>query len=102
MIHLPLIGRAAAMPKEQPLQALAPLQLIFEAKDVLLVRELLEIQQLGRGFHDREGWVLGVVDENGDAAVGVESQEPVFLLLVGHDVDGGGGPGGTIGVGQFL
>lgn len=27
-----------------------------------------------------------MVDKDGDAAVGVEAEEPVFLLLVAHDV----------------
>lgn len=27
-----------------------------------------------------------VVDDDGDAAVGIEAEEPVFLLFVGHDV----------------
>ena len=31
-----------------------------------------------------------MVNEDGDAAVGVETEEPVFLLLVGHDVTGEG------------
>ena len=29
-----------------------------------------------------------MVDEDGDTAVGIEAEEPVFLLLVGHDVAG--------------
>lgn len=32
-----------------------------------------------------------MVDEDGDSTVGVEAEEPVFLLLVGHDVAGEGG-----------
>ncbi len=31
-----------------------------------------------------------MVDEDGDATVGIEAEEPVFLLLVGHDVAGEG------------
>ena len=27
-----------------------------------------------------------VVDEDGDTAVGVEAEEPLFLLVVGHDI----------------
>lgn len=79
------------MPEEQPLQRLAPLQLVLEPKDIVLVRELEEIQQLRRRFHDGKGRRLRVVDEDGDAAVGVEAEEPVFLLLVGHDVAAAGG-----------
>ena len=74
------------MPEEQPLQRLAPLQLILEPKHIILIRELQKIQELSRCFHDWEGRRLGVVDEDGDTAVGIEAEEPVFLLLVGHDV----------------
>lgn len=44
----------------------------------------------------REWRGLAVVDDDGDAAIGVEAEEPLFLLLVGHDVDEGGGPGGSV------
>ena len=27
-----------------------------------------------------------MIDKDGDAAIGVEAEEPVFLLIVGHDV----------------
>ena len=84
------------MPEEQPLQALVPLQLVLEAEAVLLVGKLEQIQQLGRGLHDGEGRRLRVVDDDGDAAVGVEAQEPFFLLLVRADVDDGGGPLGAV------
>lgn len=32
-----------------------------------------------------------MIDKDRDAAVGVKAEEPVFLLLVGHDVAGQGG-----------
>ena len=32
-----------------------------------------------------------MIDEDRDAAVGIEAQEPVFLLLVGHNVTEGCG-----------
>jgi hypothetical protein len=102
MIHLALIRRAAAMPKEQPLQALVPLQLVLEPEPVLLVREFQQIEQFGRGLHDGEGRGLGVIDDDGDAAVGVEAEEPFFLLLVGHDVDEGGGPFRAVDIRQFF
>ena len=79
------------MPKEQPLQRLAPLQLILEPKHIILIRKLEQIQELGRRLHDRERRRLRMIDKNRDAAVGVEAEEPVFLLLVGHDVAGQGG-----------
>ena len=74
------------MPKEQPLQRLAPLQLILEAKHIILIRKLQQIQKLGGGLHDGERRRLGMVDEDGDAAIGVQTEKPVFLLLVGHDI----------------
>ena len=86
MIRLPLVRRTAPMPKEQPLQRLTPLQLILEPKHVVLVRKLEQVQQFGRRLHDGERGRLRVVDEDGDSAVGVEAEKPVFLLLVGHDV----------------
>jgi len=87
------------MPKERPLQALVPLQLILEPELILLIVRLQQVQHLGRRLHDGEGPVgLGVVDDDGDSAIGVQAQEPVFLLLVGHDVDQGGGPFGAVGV----
>ena len=27
-----------------------------------------------------------MIDKDGDAAVGIQAEEPVFLLVVGHDV----------------
>lgn len=74
------------MPKEQPLQRLAPLQFILEPKHIILIRKLQQIQELGRRLHDRKRRRLGMVDKDGDAAVGVEAEEPVFLLLVARDV----------------
>ena len=74
------------MPKEQPLQRLTPLQLILEAKHIVLIRKLQQIQKFSRSLHDGERRRLGMIDENGDAAVGVEAEEPVFLLLVGRNV----------------
>lgn len=56
------------MPEEDPLQALAALQLVFEAECVVLVGGLEEVEHLGRGLHDREGRVLSVVHEDWDAA----------------------------------
>lgn len=40
VVHLSLIGCATAVPKEQPLQRLAPLQFILEPKHIVLVGEL--------------------------------------------------------------
>lgn len=79
------------MPKEQPLQRLAPLQLILKPKHIILIRKLQQIQKLGRRLHDWKRRRLGMVDEDGDAAVGVEAEKPVFLLLVAHDVAAKGG-----------
>jgi len=74
------------MPEEQPLQRLTPLQLIFEPENIIFVGELEEIEKFGACFHNWEGGRLVVVDEDRDAAVGVEAEEPFFLLVVGHDV----------------
>lgn len=79
------------MPKEQPLQRLAPLQLILKPKHIILIRKLEQIQKLSRRFHHRERRRLRMIDKDRDAAVGVKAEEPVFLLLVGHDVAGQGG-----------
>lgn len=86
MVRLPLIRRPTPMPKEQPLQSLIPLQLILEPENVVLVVKFEEVKQLGACFHDGERGRLGVVDDDGDAAVGAEAQEPLFLLFVGHDM----------------
>ncbi len=102
MIDLALIRRPTAMPEEQPLQTLVPLQLVLEPEPVLLVRKLEQVQQLGRGLHDGEGRRLRVVDDDGDAAVRVETQEPFFLLFVRADVDDAGGPFGVVDEGQLL
>lgn len=71
MVHLPLVRRPTAMPKEQPLQRLAPLQFILEPKHIVLIGKLQKVQELSRCFHDGKRRGLGVVDEDGDAAVGV-------------------------------
>lgn len=91
------------MPEEDPLQALAALQLVFKAEGVVLVCSLEKVEHLCRCLHDREGRVLSVVYEDWDAAwvvlaslracghnertIGIESEEPFLLLLIGHDVD---------------
>ena len=74
------------MPEEQPLQRLRALLGVLEAEGVVLVVELEQVEQDGGGLVHGEGRGFGVVDQDGDAAVGVEAQEPVFLLLVGADV----------------
>ena len=33
-----------------------------------------------------EWWRLAVVDDDGDAAIGIKSKEPFFLLFVGPDI----------------
>lgn len=68
MAHLALIGGAGAVPEEEPLQGLVAFELVGEAEDVFLVGEFEEVEQFGAGFHDGEGRVLAVVDEDGDAA----------------------------------
>ena len=102
VVNLSLIWRAATVPEEHPLQRLIPFELVFEAKLVVLVRKLEQIQQLRRGLDAGERRGLRVVDEHGDAAVGVEAQEPLLFLLVGHDVDERGGPFGAVGVAELF
>ncbi len=67
-VQLPLIRRAATMPEEQPLQALAPLQIIGEPKQFISVRDVDEVKQFGGCFHDGEGWRSRIIDEDGDSA----------------------------------
>jgi hypothetical protein len=90
------------MPEKHPLQGLIAFQLVLEPELVLLVGELEQVQQLRGGLDHREGRRLAVIDEDGDSAVGVEAQEPLLLLLVGHDVDERGGPFRAVGVGEFF
>lgn len=102
MIDLTLIRRPTTMPEEQPLQRLIALQVILESKRVVLVGDLFQVQELRGALDDRERRRHGVVDEHGDAAVGVETQEPVLLLLVGADVDQRRRPLGAVDVGELF
>lgn len=95
-------GGEFTVPEEQPLQRLTAIQLILEAKDVILVVLLEQIQKLRRSLVDGEGRALGVVDDDWDAAIGIQTKEPVLLLLVGHDVDQSSGPGGAVDEGKLL
>lgn len=65
---------------------MTPLKLILEPEGVVAIVLLQEIEQLGRSLHDGERRLLGVVEDDGDAAVGIEAEEPIFLLFIGHDV----------------
>lgn len=100
--YLALVWCSAPMPEKEPLQSLASLELILEAEVVVLVELLQEVQQLGGRLHDGECRGLGVIGEDGDAAVGVEAKKPVLLLDVRADVDGRGGPFGAVGVSELL
>lgn len=102
MVDLALVRGSTAVPEESPLQRLVPLEFVLEPEAILLVRELEQVQHLSRGLVDRERRRLVVVDQYGDSAVRVEPQEPFFFLLVAHDVDQRGGPGGPVGVGEFF
>ena len=78
------------MPEEQPLQTLTALEGVREAEVILGVGLLEEVEELGGGFHDGEGGRLAAIEEDGDAAVGVEAQEPfVFLDVGGYVADEG-------------
>ena len=74
------------MPKEEPLQRLAAFQFVFEPECVVFIGEFQEVEELGASFHDGEGWGLGVVDQDGDTAVGVDAEVPILLLLVGPEL----------------
>ena len=96
------LKNTAAMPEEQPLQALIPLQLILEAKFILLVREFQQVQQFRARLHDRKRRVLRVVHDDGDPTVWVQAEEPFLLLLVRADVDDGKGEFGAVRFGQLF
>ena len=102
MIGLALVRSTTAVPEEQPLQTLTPLQLILEAKDVVLIREFQQVEQFGASLHDGERRALGVVDQDWDTAVGVETQEPFLLLLIGHNVNRVEGPFRPVDLGQLF
>lgn len=114
MVRLSLVRRATAVPEKGPLQRLVALQLVLEPKRVVLVVELEQIQELRRRLVHGKRRRLGIVDQSGDAAVGVEAEEPAWralampwrcccyycvpflLLLVGADVDQRRGPRGAV------
>ena len=102
MINLPLVGRTATMPEEHPLQAITSLELVLEAEGVILVVLLEEVEELGGCLDDGEGWGLGGVEQGGDAAVGVEAEEPLVFLHVGADVYYLSGPFGAVDEGEFF
>ena len=81
MVDLSLIRCAATMPEEHPLQGVVAFEFVFEAKGVFFVGEFEEVEELRRGFEAGEGWRLGVVDEGGDAAVGVEAEELEYQMF---------------------
>ena len=74
------------MPEKQPLQRLVPLELVLESKSIVSVVFLYEVEELGAGLHDGEGRGLGVVDQDWDTAIRIESEEPLVFLDVGRDV----------------
>jgi hypothetical protein len=76
VVSLSLVWGTGPVPKESPLESLAALQLIREAKLVLLIGHLQEVKDLSRGFVDWEWRALVVVNQDRNAAVGVEPQEP--------------------------
>lgn len=102
MIDLALVWSSTSVPEKEPLKSLVSFQFVFESKLVFLVVDLEQIQQLGRSLDDGEGRRLVVVDQDGNSAIGVETQEPFLLLFVGGDVDEGGGPGGAVRVCEFF
>lgn len=61
------------MPEEQPLQGLASLQLVFEAKNIVLVLILEEVKQLGGCFHHGEGRGFGMIEKDRYTTIGIET-----------------------------
>jgi len=51
---------------------------------------------------DREWWIPAVVDQERNAAVGIEAQEPFLLLLIGHNVNDSSGPCRAICLSEFF
>lgn len=56
---------------------------------MVLVVVLNEVEELGGGFHHGEGGGLRVVDQDGDAAIRIEAEEPFGFLDIGGDIAGG-------------
>lgn len=56
------------MGEEEPLQALVAGELVLETILVLFVGKLEQVEQFRRRLHDGEWRVLGVVDDDRDAA----------------------------------
>jgi hypothetical protein len=74
--------------KENPLQSLAVFIRIpsgIEAKFVILVIVLLQVQQDRSGLEDGKVIAVGI-DQDGDAPVGVQLDEPRLLLSVLADI----------------
>lgn len=86
VVRISLIWGSRTMPECQPLQHFGRLELVLEPELIVLVEFLEQVQELGAGLHDGERGTLGVVYQDRNATVGVETQEPVLLLLVGEDV----------------
>ena len=84
------------MPEEQPLEQLALLQWVTETQFRLFIIVVQQIQQDGAGLMHGEcparRILLRCIKQDGDPAIGIETQEPILLLLVGHDIDKGGAP----------
>lgn len=59
------------MPEKQPLQALAPLQFIFEPKLAIFIGKLLEVEELGGCLHNREWGRHSVVNDNRDTTLAI-------------------------------
>jgi hypothetical protein len=75
--------------KEDPLEhdalVVAPGREEEEAFGVVLANE---VEKDSGGFKDAERlWLVFAVDENRDATVGIESDEPRLLLTVGGEID---------------
>lgn len=115
------------MPEEGPLQSFISLAVALEAEGVVFVEALDQVEHLGGCLVRGEWWGDGVVYDDWDTAymqerepvsigpaninginhpdsptIGVDAQEPILLLLVGHDVDKSGGPLSAVDILQLL
>ena len=91
VVSLPLHGTQAAHLPEQPALRLVVLLAALRVRDlVVLVVALDEVLHDGAGLEERNGRaVLELVGKGGDAAVGVDFEEPRLFLDVFGDVDCG-------------
>lgn len=75
VVRLALVGGAAAVPEEEPLQCLAALKIVFKPKFVVFVFSFQKVEQFCGCLHDCERGRLVVVDEDWNAAFIVRERQ---------------------------